>query len=132
MKLLNPPPHNQALPSHVNCRCNYCNGPHKHAVVSGSHTHSIEQQSAMVNPNDFALLFRHDKHRIYLVDGGFNNNWIPSEKPITIEETIEHSTEMISKIIVGSDINMFIEGIKTELKKVINKKLKDLNLIEGD
>lgn len=136
MKLLNPPPHNQALPSHVNCKCAFHTGPHKHAVVSGSHTHNISdvsgyQSSILKGSKDFALFLLHNKSIVYLVEGASYNHY-ESEVSLTVEETIEYITEMLAKVVVGVDINMFVEGVKQELIDVINLKLEDLNLIEGE
>lgn len=124
--------HNHTHPNGTGYKCSCQNG------VGGGHTHNIQpndiqhgnQLSVLLDDKDFALFFRHNRNKIYLASGKLRNNWIPSEIPLETSETIEYCAEMISRVIVGVDINMFIEGIRIELMEVINKKLVDLKLIE--
>lgn len=119
-QLINPPTHNHnhTLPNSGKCTCNYC---------KGSNTHCYQPPAR--DPKNFALYMFHNTNIVYLV------NEIPcidygSQVPLTIDYLIDYLTEMLAKVVVGVDINMFVEGIKIELTEVIDKKLKDLNLIE--
>ncbi len=120
-QLINPPTHNHnhTLPT-SKCSCNYCNESHNHCY-----------QPPARNSKDFALFMLHNKSTVYLVNGGAID--YESQVPLTIDYLIDYMTEMLAKVVVGVNINMFVEGIKMELMEVIDKKLKDLKLIEkGD
>ena len=120
--------HNHQLPAHNHQLPIYNNCSYQSTGAGESHTHSV--QPYFGDPKDILLFMLYSTSQVFLVDRPVDH--YRSEMPLTIEQAVERVTEMLSKMIVGVDIPLFVEGIKQELISVINLKLKELRLLEEE